>query len=131
MINIKEIKGYELVKAQSNTSEDFFNRSEVTYIHEGTECTLHVLYIRYFEEQLSQFTPFTENPVFKVGEKGIDFKEIVALACLTKDPKLANRKRIYINTMEELGTYFDPKNVEHVQQIVERLAKGLGASTAN
>ncbi|WP_028400442.1 hypothetical protein [Ectobacillus panaciterrae] len=130
-MEIKEIKGYELVKAQANTSEDFFNRSEVTYMHEGTERTLHVLYIRYFEEQLQQFTPFSGNPVFIVGERGIEFKEIAALACLLQDPQLINRKRMYINTLEEFRTYFDAANMNRLQQIVMQLYKGLKPGVAN
>lgn len=121
---LQELKGYELTKAQPNTSEDFFNRSEVTYIHSGMERTLYVLYVRYFEEHLSEFTPFAGNPVFKVEEREVTFKEIVALACLLKQPGLVNRKRVYINTKEELGTYFDAETVQRVQQVVERMYGG-------
>ena len=36
---IKGYVGYELEKEKPNTSEDFFNRSEVTYILNGKEKT--------------------------------------------------------------------------------------------
>ncbi|MFD3446165.1 hypothetical protein ACFDTO_16345 [Microbacteriaceae bacterium 4G12] len=121
---IQSYNGYELVKAQSNTSEDYFNRSEVTYTHNGEEKTLHVLYIRYFEEQLAQFTPFTGNPVFQVGERDILFREMLALACLLKNPEFANRKRIYMNTQEELSVYMDEENIEKTKQAIEKINNG-------
>lgn len=34
---INQSGGYELEKEKSNTSEDFFNRSEVTFVDEGEE----------------------------------------------------------------------------------------------
>ncbi|MFX3624725.1 MAG: hypothetical protein ACE3JP_11910 [Ectobacillus sp.] len=128
---IKAYTGYELVKAQPNTSEDYFNRSEVTYINDGMERTLHVLYIRYFEEQLQEFTPFEGNPVFKLEGRDVTFKEIAALLCLVNCPAFANRKRIYINTIEEFRTYIDSKTVQRVQEIIEQLHKGIEPSLAN
>lgn len=122
---LQELKGYELEKAQPNTSEDFFNRSEVTYIHHGKEQTLYVLYVRYFEEILPEFTPFAGDPVFQVEEREVAFKEIVALACLLKQPQLVNRKRIYINTKEELSTYFDADIVQRLQQVIEQMYRGI------
>ncbi|WP_379968602.1 hypothetical protein [Ectobacillus sp. sgz5001026] len=124
---LKEIKGYELEKALPNTSEDFFNRSEVTYEYEGIEKTLHVLYVRFFEEQLNDFTPFTGDPVFRIGENDVNFKEIVALACLLKDPSLTERKRVYINSKEELASYFDEENVQQVKIAIEQLNSGMKA----
>lgn len=124
---LKEIKGYELEKALPNTSEDFFNRSEVTYEYEGIEKTLHVLYVRFFEEQLNDFTPFTGDPVFTIGENDVNFKEIVALACLLKDPSLTERKRVYINSKEELASYFDEENVQQVKIAIEQLNSGMKA----
>ena len=60
--------GYELQKAQPNTSEDFFNRSEVTFVDDdGTERTLHVLYVRYFDERFFEWTPYEQDPVFQIG----------------------------------------------------------------
>lgn len=124
---LKEIKGYELEKALPNTSEDFFNRSEVTYEYDGIEKTLHVLYVRFFEEQLNDFTPFTGDPVFRIGENDVNFKEIVALACLLKDPSLTERKRVYINSKEELASYFDEENVQQVKIAIEQLNSGMKA----
>lgn len=47
-MNICRLHGEELQKSQSNTFEDYFNRSEVTYRDGGEERTLSVLYLRHF-----------------------------------------------------------------------------------
>lgn len=108
---IKECKGYELEKEQSNTSEDFFNRSEITFIEDGVEKTLHVLYVRYFDQLFNEFTPYENDPIWKQGEHEILFREIVALVCLIKNPGLRNRKRLYINSQQEFASYF--KDVDY------------------
>src|SRR5581483_427101 len=95
---IKECKGYELEKEKSNTSEDFFNRSEITFMENGTEKTLHVLYVRYFDEIFHEFTPYSSDPIFAEEGQEITFKDIVALVCLLKNPGLRERKRLYINS---------------------------------
>ena len=109
-MKIIQCTGYELEKEKSNTSEDFFNRSEITYIDDGVEKNLHVLYVRYFDEIFTEFTPFQQDPVFTAGEKLVYFKEIVALICLLKNPGLRQRKRVYLNDPQEFATYF--KNVD-------------------
>jgi hypothetical protein len=104
---IKHCKGYELEKEKPNTSEDFFNRSEVVYVEEGQEKALHVLYVRFFEESLESFTPFSSDPVFKAGGKEVSFKDLVALACLLKKTGFRDRKRVYINNKAEFESYFE------------------------
>lgn len=118
---IKECKGYELEKAQSNTSEDFFNRSEVTFEEEGQEKTLHVLYVRYFEEIFHEFTPYEGNPLFKAGSREVEFKDIAALVCLLKNPGLRHRKRVYINTQSELASYFQDIDYSKLPAVFESL----------
>ncbi|MCA1030581.1 hypothetical protein LCL95_05935 [Bacillus timonensis] len=122
---IKECKGYELEKAQPNTSEDFFNRSEVTFVDNGEEKTFHLLYIRYFDEAFSQFTPFKEDPVFTVENKHIYFKDIVGIVCLLKNPGFRFRKRVYINTIEDFESYFKDIDYKKLNQMfVELISKG-------
>ncbi len=118
---VKQCKGYELEKEKSNTSEDFFNRSEVVYVENGKEKTLHVLYVRYFDEQISEFTPYNNNPIFSTGSRDISFKDIVALACLLRNPDLHQRKRIYINTLREFASYFEGIDFEKLPEIFQAL----------
>ncbi|WP_043932898.1 hypothetical protein [Bacillus sp. EB01] len=122
---IKQSSGYELEKEKSNTSEDFFNRSELTYVEDGEERTLHVLYLRYFDEKFTDFVPFENDPLFTVSGKDIYFKDIVALVCMIKNPGLRNRKRLYLHTQKEFAANFQGINYEKLPDIFEALiAKG-------
>lgn len=114
---IKQCIGYELEKEQSNTSEDFFNRSEVTFVADGEEKTLHVLYVRYFDEFLSELTPYSQNPVFVQDGREVTFKDIVGLVCLLKNPGLRNRKRLYINSKQEFAGYFQDIDFNKLPEI--------------
>jgi hypothetical protein len=124
---IKDCKGYELEKEKPNTSEDYFNRSEVTYVEDGVEKNLHVLYVRYYEENFNQFTPFEQNPVFNQNGNEIFIKDLVALICLLKNPGLRHRKRVYINTVRDFTSYFQDIDMDKVIQLVSevRLRQGV------
>ncbi|WP_042355735.1 hypothetical protein [Bacillus rubiinfantis] len=123
---ITECKGYELEKEKSNTSEDFFNRSEVTFVVNGVERTLNVLYVRYFDEIFSEFTPFQQDPIISNDENEVSFKDIVALVCLLKKPELESRKRLYINSKQEFAAYFQGINVNKLQEIFMALGEKKG-----
>ncbi|XJZ26094.1 hypothetical protein ACF5W4_11860 [Bacillota bacterium Lsc_1132] len=120
-MEIIQCAGYELEKEKSNTSEDFFNRSEITYIDDGVEKTLHVLYVRYFDEIFTEFTPFQQDPVFAAGAQPVFFKDIVALVCLVKNPGLRQRKRLYLNNQEEFAAYFKDVNLEKIAEVFQAL----------
>ncbi|KMN46425.1 hypothetical protein ACT1UG_17835 [Bacillus paramycoides] len=115
--------GYELEKAKPNTSEDFFNRSEVTYVLNDQEKTFSVLYVRYFEEVLQEITPFEGNPVYKVEEQDVYLRDIVAIACLVKNKELRVQKRLYLNEVTDFQRYFDEETVGKVQEILAELHK--------
>lgn len=123
---LKECKGYELTKAKPNTSEDYFNRSEVIFVDEGEEKVLHVLYVRYFEELFPQFTPYEQDPVFTIGTKEIQFKDIVGLVCLLKNPSLRKQKRVYINNENEFKAYFKDTNFEMIKEVFHSLEQNNG-----
>lgn len=121
-MRILNCRGYELEKAQPNTSEDFFNRSEVTFEDEGQEKTLHVLYIRYYDETFAEFIPSLSgeaDPIFEIGDYKVTFKDLVAITCLIKNPSFRQRKRIYINTQEELAGYFEGVDIPKIREIFE------------
>ncbi|KAA0750478.1 hypothetical protein DN389_00050 [Bacillus sp. AY3-1] len=115
--------GYKLEKAKPNTSEDFFNRSEVTYILNNKERTFSVLYVRYFEEVLQEITPFEGNPVCKVEEQDIYLRDIVAICCLLKENEHRMQKRLYLNNIEAFQQYFDEETLVKVQEILAELHK--------
>jgi hypothetical protein len=114
---INQCGGYELEKEKSNTSEDFFNRSEVTFMEDGKEKTLHVLYVRYFAESFHEFTPYQQDPIFDE----VEFKDIVALVCLIKNPGLRHRKRIYISAKNEFAAYFQDIDFKKLPEIFQAL----------
>jgi hypothetical protein len=120
---IKECKGYELEKEKSNTSEDFFNRSEITFEDNGQDKTFHVLYVRYFEELVNEFTPFASNPLFKAGSRDVELKDITALVCLIKNPEFRHRKRVYINSKNEFASYFQDVDFSKIESLFESLEK--------
>jgi hypothetical protein len=120
-LQIIECIGFELEKEKPNTPEDFFNRSEITFLDEGKEKTLHILYVRYFDQILQEFTPYHQDPIFGVGESSVYFKDIVALVCLLKDPKLRSQKRLYINSKDEFASYFEGINFNKIQEIFQTL----------
>jgi hypothetical protein len=123
-VQIIQCKGYELEKERPNTSEDFFNRSEVHFVENGEERTFHLLYVRYFDEIFSQFTPFSEDPIFNVGGRDVYFKDIVALVCLLKNPGFRNRKRSYINSEKEMAAYFNDVDFDKLPQIFQGIENG-------
>lgn len=116
-MKVIECKGYELIKEKPNTSEDLFNRSEITFIDEGEERTLHVVYVRYFDEIFNEFTPYGKDPIFGEGSSEIHFKDIVALVCLLKNPGLRHRKRLYINSKQEFAAYFQDIDYNKLPEI--------------
>jgi len=118
---IKECKGFELEKEKSNTSEDFFNRSEVTFIENGEEKTLHVLYVRYFDEILQEFTPYLQDPILADQGLEVTFKDIVALVCLLKNPGLRGRKRLYINSKHDFAAYFQDIDFSKLPEVFQSL----------
>lgn len=130
-MKIIECRGYELEKAKPNTSEDSFNRSEITFIDNDEKKTLYVLYVRYFDEIFNEFTPFTEDPLFVVDDKAVYFKDIVALVCLLKNPELRKRKRLYINSKHEFAAYFEDVDYQKLPEIFRSLQQKNGFELNN
>ncbi|SFA97933.1 MULTISPECIES: hypothetical protein [unclassified Bacillus (in: firmicutes)] len=118
---IKECKGYELEKEKSNTSEDFFNRSEVVFNENGQTKTLHILYLRYFDELAQEITGLDHDPLFTANAREVTFKDVVAVVCLLKNPDLRNRKRLYINSKHEMASYFKDVDLKKLPTIFESL----------
>jgi len=115
---IYESKGYELEKAQPNTSEDFFNRSEVEYEVNGVKYKTAVLYLRYFEEKLSTFSDLKDVTLYENGEESIYFCDTVALAIVLKNPNYIGRKRIYINEITQFSKELEGVNYEQLVQYI-------------
>ena len=109
--------GYELEKEKSNSPEDFFNRSVIQYIKDGSEKTLNVLYLRYFDEIAVSWTPYSGNPLFKTQKRDIYMADIMAMVCLIRDPNLSSQRRIYINSGDRLAAYFKDTNLSKLEEV--------------
>jgi hypothetical protein len=123
VLKVLEMKGYELEKEVKNSFEDYFNRSEIIYEYEGKEKKLSVLYLRYFEENISQFTPFQSNPVFQHQEHSYDLKDIVAFLYLIKKQDL-NDKRVYINDENEFSAISKDLPIEKIHEWLISFSEG-------
>ncbi|MCK1991374.1 hypothetical protein [Peribacillus muralis] len=109
--------GFGLEKEKSNSPEEFFNRSVIKYIKGGEEKTLNVLYLRYFDEMVTHWTPYPANPIFQSPKREIYIADIIALICLLKDQSLFSRKRLYINSEKELARYFENIDFHKLEQV--------------
>lgn len=116
-MQIVACNGYGLEKEKPNSPEEFFNRSVVKYIKDGEEKILNVLYLRYFDEMVSRWTPYPVNPIFKSLTRDIYMADIIALLSLIKNPSLFKRKRIYINSEQELETFFLNINFQKLEEV--------------
>ncbi|MFF2286442.1 hypothetical protein [Peribacillus butanolivorans] len=116
-MRIVACNGFGLEKEKSNSPEEFFNRSVIEFIKNGEEKTLNVLYLRYFDEMVARWTPYSTNPLFKSFDRDIYMADIIAMVCLFKDPSLASRKRLYINSEKELAGYFENINFGKLEKV--------------
>jgi hypothetical protein len=122
-MKILKLKGYELEKSKSNTPEEFFNRSEIVYLDGREEKTFSVLYLRYFEEKIAEFTPFENDPIFTTESSDVYFRDVAAFVCLINNPDFKKRRRVYMNSFEEFSTCFQNINYEKVKSIFQKIEK--------
>ncbi|MBB6283297.1 hypothetical protein [Geobacillus subterraneus] len=121
-MNVCRLYGEELQKSQSNTFEDYFNRSEVTYRDGGEERTLSVLYLRHFEAALLDLLPYEGDPLFTAAGRDIHLRDIVALVCLWQNPAYRQRRRVYIHDEDELRRCFAAIDGQTLQALVSEWA---------
>ncbi len=118
---ITSIAGKELEKSKSNSPEEFFNRSEVTFLDGKSEKTLTVLYVRYFDEKISEFSSFKTEELFEVEGRLIHLREAVALLALQAYPEYAKRHRVYINDEVQFASLFKGKEPEALKKMVKNI----------
>ncbi|MBD1378668.1 hypothetical protein [Metabacillus arenae] len=115
---VKHYQGIELVKERSNSPEEFFNLSQVTYEEKQVLKTFSVLYLRYFEEKLIEEKPdFQKSIIEDFSEKGT-FKDLFALTILANNGKFTTRKRLYINDYDEFLAYVTEMNLKEVKMLL-------------
>ncbi|WAA13806.1 hypothetical protein [Fervidibacillus halotolerans] len=110
-MRIIDFHGVELEKVKGSF-QDYFNESFVTYVEDGKEKVFSVLYLRYFEDNYTEFTPFDQNPLWEINGKPCYIKDITALFyLLTKNPR-RNQRRIYICDGKEFASIFEGMDKE-------------------
>ncbi|MBM7693168.1 hypothetical protein JOC77_002608 [Peribacillus deserti] len=118
---IKSCKGYELEKELPNTSEDFFNKSEVVYQEDGKEKSLQILYLRFFEERMNNISPFARDPIFTAGGREIFFRDLVGFVSLIKNPEYRQRKRVYLNNEKDFASLFKDVDFDKFPAVFEEI----------
>lgn len=119
---INSISSEELEKSKSNSPEEFFNRSEVTYTDEkGKSKTLSVLYVRFFDEKVSEYTPYDSDPLFEVNGRPIYVRDVVAMLALQKHPEYQSRHRVYINEEESFASLFEGMDISELEEKIMKL----------
>ncbi|MBM7552412.1 hypothetical protein [Thalassobacillus pellis] len=123
-MEIRVSKGVELEKTLKNSPEDFFNRSDIVYEDKGTERKFSLLYLRYFDEKVHEFTPFESNPIMTYGDVDVELKDVAAFIAFIKNPGYKHRKKVYINEYEDYKKLFSDVNWEAVKQAYLKLSDG-------
>ena len=115
--------GYELLKEKPNSPEDFFNRSIVTYKHNGKIKEFQVIYIRYFEEVLLQTENEEISQIKELLTVDYTLKDIIALLTLLQNPGFQERKRVYINSESTFLAIFKNIRFTQIKEILNNMEK--------
>lgn len=118
---IKNCEGFDLEKTSKQSPEDAFARSVVTFESDGREKTFHLLYLKYFADSTSEFTPFKTEPLFTSGNRAIHLRDIAALVFIIKNPDFQQRKRVYINDLNRFAEYFAGIAFNKLEELFEKL----------
>lgn len=120
-MNVKVCEGVELEKTSKTSPEDSFNRSVITFETDERERTFHLLYLRFFEKEMSDFTPFDEDPIFTIGNRDVRLKDVAALVTVIQNPDYQLRKRLYLNDKAKFTSLFQDIDFGEVKKIFESL----------
>ncbi|WP_102027152.1 hypothetical protein [Salirhabdus sp. Marseille-P4669] len=121
-MEVIQIRGYQLEKSVATSPEDAFVRSEVIYHLNKEEKTLSLLFLEYFDQKRSEFTPFNDDPIMTIGEIDYTFKDVAALAALLNNPHLSRQKRIYIHDFTHFRDLYENMDWEIVKQALLKIS---------
>ncbi|PFG13678.1 hypothetical protein [Bacillus sp. es.036] len=118
-MKVVDVTYEHLKKERSNSPEDSFVRSTVTYVQDGNEKRFHVLYPAIFGETAKA-----------KGIWGYDLplQEAVALNFLSFYP---GRKRLYINTEEEFFRLLDKSDLSQLYASLAEIKKNKSTTFNN
>ena len=116
--------GYELEKEKPNSPEDFFNRSVVTYKHQGRVKEFQVIYLRYFEEVLLEQEKVDASQIKELQWLSTyTLKDLVALLYCLQHSRFQERKRVYINSETQFLSLFKNIPFDQVKEILNKMEK--------
>lgn len=121
MILITKCEGAQLEKSSPASPEDSFVRSMVRFEADGREKTFHLVYLRFFEDDMAAYTPFSGDPLYTVGRREVMFKDIAAFAAFIQHPEFQNRKRVYVTDREKFTPLFQNLDYAKVKSLFETI----------
>ncbi|WP_226657329.1 hypothetical protein [Pseudalkalibacillus hwajinpoensis] len=110
-MKIIDVTYEHLEKERSNSPEDSFVRSTVTYIHDGNEKKFHVLYPAIFSETAE---------AKGIWEYEVPLHEAIALNLLSSYP---GRKRLYINSEDDFFSTLEKTNIPELYTTILNIKK--------
>lgn len=118
-MKVVDVTYEHLKKERSNSPEDSFVRSTVTYVQDGNEKRFHVLYPAIFGE-----TAMAKG----IWDYDIPLHEAIALNLLSFYP---GRKRLYINSEEAFFQPLDKSNLSELYASLAEIKKNKSTITSN
>ncbi|HET7579430.1 MAG TPA: hypothetical protein VFK33_09120 [Bacillales bacterium] len=118
---IKKCEGVELEKSSPTSPEDAFNRSMVTFEADGRDRTFHLVYLRFFENRMNEFTPYDGDPLFTAGSREVTLKDVAALTAMIQHPEYQQRKRVYLHEEESFDDLFKGIQFDQLHHIFDAL----------
>lgn|SRR5690606_8919237 len=104
-MQIVSSSGFECEKHLPNSPAEMFNKSEVTYMHEGKRRQLTITYVRYFDTYLE------EQNIYNPEETGIPFYQIYALLILMKHNGYVESEQLYYNNTQKFLDSFNQEDI--------------------
>jgi hypothetical protein len=118
-MKVVDVTYEHLKKERSNSPEDSFVRSTVTYVQDGNKKRFHVLYPAIFgEKALAR----------GIWDYDLPLQEAVALNLLSFYP---GRKRLYINSEEEFFHQLDKSNLSNLYASLAKIKRNKSTNTLN
>lgn len=118
---IRKCEGCGMEKSSPTSPEDSFNCSTVTFEANGKERKLDVVYLRFFEKQMKDFTPFENDPLFTLADREITLKDVTALATMIQNPDFSSRKRVYLHEEMKFAALFQNLNFAKIKDVISAL----------
>ncbi len=123
-MEILNFGGFEMEKEMKTSFQDYFNESYLEIMDQGRKRRFTIVYLRYFEEKMEDYTPFTGNPICTLNGRGYNLRDVFALIFFWKHPEKRKRKRIYISNGDEFSDSLKDVRKEWVEELIVHALKG-------